>query len=251
MELRVDGTALVTGASSGLGRHFAKVLARAGANIVAAARRMDKLDALAAEIAVEGGRCVPLEMDVTSGASVAQAFARLPDLAGGPVGLIVNNAGVTLTKAARDIEEHEWRRVIDANLTGAFLVAQAGAAQMPADGGAIVNIASILGKRVSKGLAPYIASKAALIALTEALALEWAPRGIRVNALAPGYIETDLNREFFQSEAGRRLIDRIPARRLGLPGDLDSALLFLCSSASGFTTGATVPVDGGHLVNSL
>lgn len=251
MELRIEGTALVTGASSGLGRHFAKVLADAGATVVAAARRTDRLEELASEIAAQGGRCLPLEMDVTSGESIGRAFAALPDLAGEPVSLVVNNAGVTLTKSALKIEETEWRSVIDANLTGAFFVAQAAATQMPPEGGAIVNIASILGRRVSKGLAPYIASKAALIAMTEALALEWAPLGIRVNALAPGYIETDLNQDFFESPAGQRLIDRIPAKRLGLPSELDTALLFLCSSASSFTTGATIPVDGGHLVSSL
>ncbi len=251
MELRIEGTALVTGASSGLGRHFASVLADAGATVVAAARRREKLEALAGEIAGRGGRCIPLELDVTSGESIERAFAALPGLVGEPVSLVVNNAGVTLTKSAMEIEEREWRSVIDANLTGAFLVARAGAAQMPPAGGAIVNIASILGRRVSKGLAPYIASKAALIALTEALALEWAPRGIRVNALAPGYIETDLNQDFFESEAGQRLISRIPAKRLGLPSDLDAALLWLCSEASSFTTGATIPVDGGHLVSSL
>lgn len=202
-------------------------------------------------IADRGGRCEPLEVDVTDANSIGRAFDALPDLVGAPVDILVNNAGVTLTKPALDIGAREWRSVIDANLTGAFLVAQAAAMQMPPKGGAIVNIASILGHRVSKGLAPYIASKAALIALTEALALEWAPRKIRVNALAPGYIETDLNQDFFQSAAGQRLINRIPARRLGLPGELDAALLFLCSSGSSFTTGATIPVDGGHLVSSL
>ncbi len=245
-------TALVTGASSGLGRHFAHVLASRGATVVAAARRASALEALADEIAATGGRCHPLEMDVTDAASVQEGISRIGEVAATPASIVVNNAGVAQTRAAIDISPAEWLGTISPNLTGAFLVAQAAARAMaPIGGGTIVNIASILGERVSKGLAAYAASKAGLIQLTKALALEWAPLGIRVNALAPGYVETDLNRVFFASDAGQRLIARIPQRRLGRLEDLDGPLLLLCSDQSRYMTGSIIAVDGGHLVNSL
>jgi NAD(P)-dependent dehydrogenase (short-subunit alcohol dehydrogenase family) len=165
----------------------------------------------------------------------------------------VNNAGVAITKAAMELTATDWQGVVDTNLTGAFFMAQA-AARLMRDGGrggCIVNVASILGVRVAGLVAPYAASKAALIQLTKALALEWARYGIRVNALAPGYIETDLNAAFFASEAGGKLIQRIPQRRLGRLADLDGPLLLLASGASGYMTGAVIEVDGGHLVSSL
>jgi NAD(P)-dependent dehydrogenase (short-subunit alcohol dehydrogenase family) len=243
--------ALVTGASSGLGRHFATVLADHGATVFAAARRESALEALAGEIGRTGGRCVPLAMDVTDPVSVADAFERIGREAPAPLSILVNNAGVAQTRAAIDVTAEEWQQVLAPNLTGAFLVAQQAARAMRDGGGAIVNLASILGERVSKGLAAYAASKAALIQLTKALALEWAPLGIRVNALAPGYIETDLNRAFFASDAGQRLIARIPQRRLGQMHDLDAPLLLLCSDRSAYMTGAVLAVDGGHLVSGL
>ncbi len=242
---------LVTGASSGLGRHFAALLAARGGVVIAAARRREALDTLTVEIAASGGTCHPLVMDVSNAASVNQGFTRAVELAG-RLDVLINNAGVAHTRSALDQSADEWRATLEPNLTGAFLAAQAAArALRDTGGGSIVNVTSILGERVSKGLAAYAASKAGLIQLTKALALEWAPLGIRVNALAPGYIETDLNREFFASESGRRLIGRIPQQRLGQMSDLDGPLLLLCSEASRYMTGSVIAVDGGHLVNSL
>lgn len=243
--------ALVTGASSGLGRHFARILAARGATVVATARRRQALEALTDEIAGSGGRCHPVVMDVTDAQSVAAGIAQALDLAGA-LDIVVNNAGVAQTHPAIDLSPADWRDTLEPNLTGAFLVAQAGARAMrERGGGTIVNVASILGERVSKGLAAYAASKAGLIQLTRALALEWAPLGVRVNALAPGYVETDLNRAFFATEAGARLIARIPQGRLGQMSDLDGPLLLLCSDASRYMTGSVIAVDGGHLVSSL
>jgi NAD(P)-dependent dehydrogenase (short-subunit alcohol dehydrogenase family) len=158
---------------------------------------------------------------------------------------------VTATVPLLDLREADWDRILDTNLKGAFLVGQAAARLMRGNGGAIVNVASILGERVAGQLAPYAASKAGLLQLTRAMALEWARYGIRVNALCPGYIETDLNRDFFQSEAGQAMIRRIPQRRLGRPEDLDGALLLLASQAGAFMTGTAITIDGGHLVSSL
>lgn len=250
--MRLEGkTALVTGASSGLGRHFAHLLAREGATVLAAARRVDALSELSEEIKQRGGACIPLAMDVTDPASVATAFAQIDRDHGTPLSILVNNAGVAHTRAAIDLSALEWAQVLQPNLTGAFLVAQQAGQMMRGTGGTIVNVASILGERVSKGLAAYAASKAGLIQLTKALALEWAALDIRVNALAPGYIETDLNRDFFASDAGQRLIARIPQKRLGQMDDLDGPLLLLCSDQSRYMTGAVIAVDGGHLVSGL
>lgn len=244
--------ALVTGASSGLGRHFATVLAAEGATVIATARREDALHTLAQEIAREGGACIPVAMDVTDPAAVAAAFEQISFNVATPLSILVNNAGVTHTCAALDVPVSEWQQVLDANLTGAFLVSQAAARLMrESGGGTIVNVASILGERVAKGLAAYVSSKAGLIQLTKALALEWAPLGVRVNALAPGYIATDLNRDFFASEAGQRLIARIPQRQLGQMTDLDGPLMLLCSDHSRYMTGSVIAVDGGHLVSGL
>ncbi len=250
--MQLEGkTALVTGASSGLGRHFARLLAREGARVVVAARRVDALSALSDEIGRQGGTCIPVAMDVTDPDSVAAAFQQIERDLAAPLSILVNNAGVAHTRAALDLSATEWAQVLQPNLTGAFLVAQQAARMMRGEGGTIVNIASILGERVSKGLAAYAASKAGLIQLTKALALEWAAFDIRVNALAPGYIETDLNRDFFASDAGQRLISRIPQKRLGQMHDLDGPLLLLCSDQSRYMTGAVIAVDGGHLVSGL
>ncbi|MFY7961595.1 MAG: SDR family NAD(P)-dependent oxidoreductase, partial [Elsteraceae bacterium] len=242
-------TALITGASGGLGLHFAKFLVANGASVILTARRKAALDQACGEIRAAGGSAEPLEMDVSRADSVAQAFASLP----GPLDILINNAGVTTTQRAQDLEEAVWDSILDTNLKGAFLVAQAAARDMKAAGksGAIVNVASILGLRVAGSVSPYAASKAGLIHLTKALALEWARDKIRVNALCPGYIETDLNRDFFASEAGQTLIKRIPQRRLGKPEELDGALLLLCSDAGSYITGSVIAVDGGHLVSSL
>lgn len=246
-------TALVTGASSGLGAHFARVLAGQGCRVVLAARRAGALERLRADIAAAGGQAVAVALDVADEASVEAAFAAL-DAQGLRAGIIVNNAGVTGAGPALDITAADWDRVVDTNLRGVFLVAQAAARRMTAKaetGGSIVNVASILGHRVAGGVASYAASKAGVVRLTEALALEWARYGIRVNALCPGYIETDLNRDFFAGEAGKALIRRIPQRRLGQPAELDGPLLLLASDAGSYITGASLAADGGHLVSSL
>ncbi len=244
--------ALVTGASSGLGEHFARTLARHGAAVVAGARRVERLEALAGEIAAAGGKACAVALDVTDRASVRAAFAAALERFGVP-DIVVNNAGVAHVKPSLDLTDEEWRSVLDTNLDGAWRVAQEGARAMVAagKGGSIVNIASVLGLRVAGSLLAYAAAKAALVQVTKALALEWARHGIRVNAIAPGYIETDMNRDFFRTEAGRAAVKRIPQRRIGGPADLDGVLLLLASDASSYMTGSIVAVDGGHLVSSL
>lgn len=239
--------ALVTGASGGLGLHFAELLARHGVAVTLAARRLPALEAAVAAIHAAGGSADGLALDVADSASVATA------LAGRRFDILVNNAGISGAGPAAELSEIAWDAVLDTNLKGVFLVAQAVARSMRESGagGSIVNIASILGHRVAGGVSAYAASKAGVIQLTKALALEWARDGIRVNALCPGYIETDINRDFFLSDAGQNLIRRIPQRRLGRPEELDGALLLLASAAGSYITGATIEVDGGHLVSSL
>ncbi|PWJ86583.1 NAD(P)-dependent dehydrogenase (short-subunit alcohol dehydrogenase family) [Pseudaminobacter salicylatoxidans] len=241
--------ALITGASGGLGLHFAELLARRGALVTLSARRKQALDEACARIEAAGGSARTVQMDVTDSASVVAALAEV----GTSFDILVNNAGISGAARALDLKEAEWDRVLDTNLKGVFVVAQAVARGMKAagHGGAIVNIASILGHRVAGNLSAYATSKAGVIQLTRALALEWAREGIRVNALCPGYIETDINREFFSSEAGDQLVRRIPQRRLGKPEELDGALLLLASSAGSYITGSSIEVDGGHLVSSL
>ncbi|MBX9943821.1 MAG: glucose 1-dehydrogenase [Reyranella sp.] len=243
---------LVTGASSGLGVHFARTLAGAGAVVVIAARRADRLSSLQAELQRGGGRAVAIDLDVQSGASIAAAFDRAEQTLGA-IDIVVNNAGISIVKPALDMPEADWDAVVDTNLRGAWLVAQTAgrrwvAAKRP---GVIVNIASILGLRTIGQVAPYNASKAGLIHLTRALAMEWARHDIRVNAICPGYIETEMNSAFWRTPGGQRLIERIPQRRIGQPEHLDGALLLLTSDAGAFMTGSIVTVDGGHTVNSL
>ncbi|MBI2312173.1 MAG: glucose 1-dehydrogenase [Betaproteobacteria bacterium] len=244
--------AIVTGASGGLGSHFARTLAGAGADVALAARRVQRMQALKREIEASGARACVVELDVTDAASVTAGTAAAAQALGG-VDLLINNSGITVTKPALEQDEDDWRQVIDTNLSGAWHMAQACARQMVAQGsgGAVINIASIAGLRVAGQIPGYCASKAGLIQLTKALALEWARHGIRVNALAPGYIETDINREFFATAAGEALLKRVPQRRLGKPEDLDGALLLLASDAGRFMTGSVVTVDGGHMVNTL
>jgi len=239
--------AMVTGASSGLGWHFALTLARAGAKVALAARRVERLEALAAEIAGFDGRALPVALDVTDAASVAAAI-ETAETELGPVGIVVNNAGIAQTKGALDLSEDDWSQVIETNLTGVFRVAQAAARRMAAagEGGSIVNIASILGLGGAAQLAAYSTAKAGVINMTRTLAMEWARHRIRVNALAPGYIVTDINREELGGKVGEILVKRIPQRRFGTPEDLDGALLLLASSASAFITGSVIVVDGGQ-----
>lgn len=245
--------AVVTGASSGLGRHFATLLAERGAIVFACARRVEVLEGLSESLRTDGKICHPVVLDVTDPGSVARAFAEIARIAGTSPDIVVNNAGAAKTRSAVKISEEDWTSIIDLNLNGVFRVAQAAARQMieAEKGGSIINIASILGLRVARGVASYAASKAAVIHLSKALALEWALHGIRVNAIAPGYIETDLNRDFFQSEGGKRLIDRIPRKAVGALDDLDGALLLLSSAYASNMTGTILTVDGGHLVSEL
>ena len=252
-DFNLDGkTALVTGASGGLGRHFAGVLAGAGARVAVCARRMDKVTETVAGIDADGGKAIGVEMDVTDSASVTAAFESVGEQAG-TVTVVVNNAGVADGKAALEWTEDDWDRILDTNLKGGWTVAQEAAKRMAAaeTGGVIVNIASVLGLRVGKGVLPYAVSKAGLVQMTKALALELAPRNIRVNALAPGFVETDLNREYLASEHGQKQLKRIPFRRPGTLEELSGPLLLLASDASAYMTGAILAVDGGHLVSSL
>jgi NAD(P)-dependent dehydrogenase (short-subunit alcohol dehydrogenase family) len=241
-------TVLVTGASSGLGAHFAPVLARAGASLILAARRQSALEETAEAARALGAAVTVVPVDVTSAASVA---ALAPAIA--QVDVLINNAGIVRSAPALAQTEEDWDTVIDTNLKGMFLLAQAAARAMKAHGrgGAIVNIASILGLRQAGGVAPYAISKAGVVQMTKTLALELARYNIRVNALAPGYLDTALNREFWETETGQALIKRIPARRLGQPAELDGPLLLLASEASAYMSGAVLAVDGGHLVNTL
>lgn len=244
--------ALVTGASGGLGRHFASVLARAGAQVGLAARRVDALESLAAEISQAGGKAAVAQLDVTDGNSVAVAVASIERTLG-PIGILVNNSGTSVARDLLDQTERDWDAVVDVNLKGAFLVATEVARRMrdQANGGSIINIESILSFRQAGWTAPYAASKAGLTQLTRSMALELARYGIRVNGIAPGFFLTDINREFFNTEAGAALVKRIPQRRLGNPQDLDGPLLLLASDASRYMTGATLVVDGGHLCSTL
>jgi NAD(P)-dependent dehydrogenase (short-subunit alcohol dehydrogenase family) len=249
---RLEGKiALVTGASSGLGDHLARVLANAGAHVVLAARRADRLETLAREIGAIGGQANAIALDVTDPASVSRCFDDISTW--GVPDVLVNNAGVTVTKAALQQTPKDYDQVLDTNLKGAWLVATEAARRMVAakKGGSIVNIASILGKRVAGGVAPYAISKAGVIQLTQALALELARYEIRVNALLPGYVSTELNRDFLDSEPGQKLRARIPSRRFGTMSDLDGPLLLLASDAGAAMSGASLAVDGAHLVSSL
>lgn len=242
-------TALITGASGGLGLHFASVLASHGVSVTLAARRTNSLQEACAAIAAAGGNASLATLDVTDRSSIVEAVARVP----GRLDILVNNAGVSGAVPSLDCSEEDWDAVMATNLKGVFFTAQAAARRMKADGqgGAIINIASILGLRVAGGLAAYTSSKAAVLQLTRSLALDWARYGIRVNALCPGYIETDINRGFFDTDAGKALIARIPQRRLGKAEGLDAPLLMLASSAGSYLTGAHIAVDGGHLVSTL
>ena len=244
--------ALVTGASAGLGRHFAGVLAEAGAAVALAARRRDQLEAAVAEIVASGGRAAAVACDVTDAASVGAAV-QAAEAALGPVDILVNNAGIAISKPMLEHSEAEWDRVVDTNLKGAWLLSRDLAARWVAAGrrGRIVNIASLLALRPIRNVPSYCAAKAGLVHLTHAMAMELARKGITVNAIAPGYFETDMNCGFLRSEVGQALISRIPMGRSGAAQDLDGALLLLVSEAGAYITGAVLPVDGGHAVASV
>ena len=245
---RLDGkVALVTGASSGLGLRFAKVLAKAGASVALAARRTDRLAGIEREIEAEGGKAISLKLDVTSARSVADAF-EATEGALGPVDILINNAGMNIEARAVDLPETEYDRMMDTNVKGAFLMAQQAAKRMIARKapGRIVNIASIGAFTVLPGLAVYCMSKAAIAMMTRALAREWATRQINVTGICPGYIATELNADWFGSEGGQKQIAGFPRRRLGVEADLDGTLLLLCSDAGRIMTGTLVTVDDGQ-----
>ena len=243
---------LVTGASSGIGEHFAEVLALAGAKVAAVARREDRLADLTRRVEAAGGTCLPLACDVTKRDSIAAAI-EAAERQLGALSILVNNAGVVVSKPLFEHTEEDWDYVVDTNLKGAWLVARDFAHHL-ADRkrpGRIINISSVLASRTIGRVPAYCAAKAGLSHLTQVLAMELARYGILVNALAPGYVETDFNREYFQSEPGKALIRRIPLRRIAQPADLDGALLFLASPASAYVTGAILAVDGGHAVAAI
>ena len=244
--------ALVTGASRGLGKHFALVLAGAGADVALLARDKAALGKAVAEISGTGRRAVAVTGDVTDGASVCAAVGAA-ESALGPLDILVNNAGIAVSKPVLEHSEEDWDRVLDTNLKGAWLMTREVAARMIArkSGGRVVNIASLLGYRTARNLPGYAAAKAGLIHLTHNLAVEFARHGIAVNAIAPGYFETDMNRGFLNSEAGKTLVSRIPLGRTGLMPELDGALLLLASAAGAYITGAVIPVDGGQGVGPV
>ena len=255
MNFKVDlngQRALVTGASKGLGADFARRLAAAGAHVAVAARRLEDAERVCKSIRSKGGLADAIMLDVTSAKSVTDGVAATKAALGG-LDILVNNAGVAETVPLLDQDEAGWDKTLDTNLKGAFLVGQAAARLMSEQkgGGTIVNVASITAFRVAGQIAAYAASKAALVQLTRSMALEWARYSIRVNALCPGYIATDINKDIFESAAGQAMIKRIPQRRLGSLEDLEGPLLFLCSDASRFMTGSSLVADGGHLISSL
>jgi len=240
---------LVTGASSGLGLRFAEVLAANGAAVALVARRKDRLAALQAKIEASGGRAVAIEADVLDNAAMRRAFDAA-EAAFGTVTILVNNAGVAHSIRAVDLPGEEWRRVLATNLDAVFFWSQEGARRMLAAGkpGAIINIASVLGFGVGKGVVAYAAAKAGVVQVTKALGLELAFKGIRVNAIAPGWFVTEINRDYLAGDEGKKLTRDIPVGRFGRDGDLDGALLLLASDAGRFIAGATIVVDGGQMV---
>lgn len=244
--------ALVTGASSGIGLHLAEVLALAGAEVALAARRADPLEAACAAIRKRGGTCLPVALDVTDRKSIIAAL-EATEAGIGPLSILVNNAGVVVSKPFFEHTEEDWDYVVDTNLKGAWMMAREFAHHLVdrRRPGAIINIASVLSSRTIARVPSYLAAKAGLLHLNGAMAMELARHNIRVNAIAPGYVVTDFNRDFLMSEAGLKLAARVPMKRVGQVEDLGGALLFLCSPASAYMTGACLAVDGGHGVAAI
>lgn len=246
-------TVLVTGASSGLGAHFARLAQAAGARVVLAARRVERLQALVEQLETQGGEALAVALDVTQRDSVEQAFDQA-EARFGVVDVVINNAGIGDPGRFLELSGQDWQRMLSTNLDGVFHVAQCAGQRLVKAGraGSIVNIASILGLRVGARLSHYCTAKAGVVQLTKAMALELARYRIRVNAIAPGYFKTEMNEVYFDSEAGQGYIkDHVPMRRLGQLSELDGPLLLLASDAGAFMTGSVLAVDGGHLVNPL
>ena len=247
--------ALVTGASSGLGAQFARTLARAGAGVALAGRRIERLKSLRAEIEAEGGDAHVIELDVTDRDSIRSAVAHT-ETEMGTIDILVNNSGVAATQKLTEVTPDDYDFVFDVNTKGAFFVAQEvgkrmlararGAAPGTFTGGRIVNIASMAGLRVMAQIGIYCMSKAAVVHMTRAMALEWGRYGINVNAICPGYIDTEINHHQWQTEQGKKLIDMLPRKRVGNPEDLDVVLMMLCSNQSHFINGAVIQADDGY-----
>ncbi len=241
--------ALVTGASSGLGQQFARALADNGAAVALVARRAERLEKFRAELEKSGGKAVAIEADVNDRAAMRRAFDKA-ESALGTVTVLVNNAGIAHGGRATDMPEEEWRKVLGTNLDAVFFWAQEAAKRMLAakKPGAIVNIASVLGLAAARGAVAYATSKAGVVQLTKALAVELAFKGVRVNAIAPGWFVTEMNDDYLNGEAGEKIKREVPMGRFGKAGELDGALLLLASDAGGYMAGATVVVDGGQVV---
>ncbi len=257
MVLESDNTlrgkvALVTGASSGIGRHFSKVLAAAQVSIIAVARRTNRLESLVSEIEASGGQASAIEFDVTQRDGVAAIFDEA-ESAVGLIDVVVNCAGIADVSTVLELEEGNWDRVMEVNVNGLRRVSQEAARRLVAAKrpGTIVNVASIAGMGVTPGYAAYATSKAAVIQLTRAMAIELWRHDIRVNALCPGYFLTEMNEDYFATERGRKYLQRIPPRRLGRLEELSGPLLLLASDASSFMTGVALPVDGGHSIRLI
>jgi NAD(P)-dependent dehydrogenase (short-subunit alcohol dehydrogenase family) len=254
-ELDLSGrVALVTGASSGLGAQFAKTLARAGAAVVLASRRTDKLKALRADIEAEGGSAHVVALDVTDTVSIKSAVAHA-ETEVGPIDILINNSGVSTTQRIADVSEEDYDFIFNTNTRGAFFVAQEvgkrmlarakGAAPGTYTGGRIVNIASMAGLKVLPQIGVYCMSKAAVVHMTKAMAVEWGKYGINVNAICPGYIDTEINHHHWQTEQGQKLVQMLPRKRVGKPEDLDALLVMLCARESHFVNGAVIAADDG------
>ncbi len=249
--------ALVTGASSGLGAQFAKVLSAAGAGVVLAARRIERLKTLRAELEAADGDAHVVGMDVTDVASIRAAVAHA-ETEMGPIDILVNNSGIGSTQKLTDVKPEDYDDVMNTNARGAFFVAQEVAKRMIArskgeapgtyTGGRIVNIASMAGLRVMPQIGVYCISKAAVVHMTRSMALEWGRFGINVNAICPGYIDTEINHHVWQTEAGQKMVQAMPRRRVGKPADLDAVLMMLCANESHFVNGAVISADDGQAI---
>jgi NAD(P)-dependent dehydrogenase (short-subunit alcohol dehydrogenase family) len=248
----LDKVVFITGASSGLGAHFARVLSAAGAKVIVGARRVEKLAQLVTDISQTGGSALAVNLDVTDAsivdAAIATGYAEF-----GPIDTLINNAGVASPNRFVNVNESDWQFIMDTNLTGAWRMAQALTKHMMEHQitGSIVNIASILGLRVGFGESSYAVSKAGIVQLTKSMALELANKNIRVNALCPGYFETEMNQDYFSSEQGQAYIKTTPAKRVGQLDELNGPLLLLAGKEGSFINGVALAVDGGHMVSSL